>query len=67
MKDGGKRIRHGSYKIVYRGRHSRLKNGEARYYYRAEIQAITLGGVLRVRKWFKTPEEAWDWLGRERY
>lgn len=67
IKNGGKRIRHGSYKIVYRDYHVKNKKGVVRYDYRAEIQTITLGGVLRIRKWFKTPAEAWDWLGRERH
>lgn len=59
---GAKRIRHGSYAVVY------LDNkGGGKKYWRAEIQTINAGGVVRLRKWFREREDAVAWLGRAYY
>ena len=57
IKGGGKRIRHGSYKVVY------LDNkGNGKRYWRAEYQTVNAGGVTRLRNWFKDKEDAFKWL-----
>lgn len=57
IKSGGKRLRHGSYRSVY------LDNrGRGRRAWRADFQTIDARGVVRLRRWFKTREDALDWL-----
>lgn len=53
---GAKRLHHGSYRTAYKDNH-----GNGRVAYRGEIQAIDTRGVTRIRKWFKTFQEAYRW------
>lgn len=59
---GEKRLRHGTYKTAYRDNHGKDKNGSIRYGFRGEVQTINAGGVVRIRAWFKTYDEARRWL-----
>lgn len=59
---GGKRIRKGNYKCVYLDNHGKDKRGVTRYGWRGEIHAITPGGDVRLRAWFKTREDAQAWV-----
>lgn len=57
IKNGAKRLRHGTYKSVYLD-----NNGKGRRYWRGEVQTINAGGVVRLRRWFKNREEAVKWI-----
>lgn len=58
---GAKRLRHGTYKCVYKDHHG-TKNGCRHYGWRGEIQTINAGGCVRIRSWFKTREAACAWI-----
>lgn len=53
---GAKRLRHGTYRTAYK-----CSRGHGKYAFRGEIQSVDTRGVIRLRKWFKTLEEAWRW------
>lgn len=57
LKNGGKRLRHGSYKTVYL-----CSRGGGRRCWRAEYQRKDTRGVVRLRKWFSDKDQAWAWL-----
>lgn len=59
IKNGGKRIRHGSYRSVY------LDSPEKGYkMWRGEYQSVRSDGVVRLRKWFRNREDAERWVGQ---
>lgn len=55
---GAKRLRHGTYRTVYLSSRGRGKPKA----WRAEIQTVNAGGVVRLRGWFPTYEDARAWL-----
>lgn len=59
---GAKRLRHGTYKTVYRDNHGKGKNGKIYYGYRAEIQTVSASGVVRLRAWFRSYDAAKRWI-----
>lgn len=59
---GAKRIRHGSYATAYRD-----NRGNCRFGYRGEIQTCDTRGITRLRKWFSTYEEAYNWAHANRH
>lgn len=56
---GAKRMRHGTYRSVYRD-----NRGGGAMYYRGEVQTCDARGVTRIRRWFRTYEEAMNWIGK---
>lgn len=62
LKRGGKRLRHGSYKVVYWDNH-----GNGYHAWRGEIQTCNAGGAIRLRKWFKYRDDALAWIHGRAY
>lgn len=62
LKNGGKRLRHGTYKSVYLDNRGKDRRGVTRYAFRADVQTVTAGGLVRLRRWFRFKEDARRWL-----
>ena len=62
LKNGGKRLRHGSYRTVYWD-----NRGNGHHAWRAEIQTCNAGGAVRLRKWFNDSDDALAWIHGRAY